>query len=233
VNTYPIFLHTFVACTGVPCRCPGVVSHLWVAVCGPCKKKKKRKDVSLAKLIRNHAKQMTIDLALARAFHTLSPLQFQEVVTGFVKCIDEQLATHAKWFTCLRQFPLLSYAGAGVRGSAFMRAFFTNFKSVFSPEKALRIEQAKLVADAEQLAFQNLMEESNANMAAAKKNGDAIQGDDLASTPTLGLLESLLSKEDLFTEALRFREPWTDHESVSPALHVCDAASHHTHSFTK
>jgi hypothetical protein len=85
-----------------------------------------------------------------------------------------------------------------------MRAFFTNFSPVFPPEKARRIEMSNLVADADQLAFKNLMEESNANMAAAKKSGDAIQGDDLASTPTLNLLESLLSDEDLFTEMLQF-----------------------------
>jgi hypothetical protein len=88
----------------------------------PKPKKKARKEVSLARRIENYAKQMTMDVALARAFHSLTPPQFKDAVTGFIASIDEQLKTHTKWLTCWRRFPLLSCAGAGVRGSAFMRA---------------------------------------------------------------------------------------------------------------
>jgi hypothetical protein len=165
--------------------------------------RKKPKPPSLQEKIRRYGKQLTLEVALARACHNLTRDQFLKVVGGFHKCVEAQLSTHTKWLDCWRIFPWLTFAAAGPKGSAFMRAFFTHFKPLFSAEQSRLIEQKGLNPEGgdhgdDQRHFQKLMTESHQKM---KKDDSS---DDLRSTPTIGLLDELLEDQALFKDALTF-----------------------------
>jgi hypothetical protein len=166
-------------------------------------KQKKSKPLSLQEKIHRYGNQVTLEVALARAYHNLTRDQFLKVVRGFHKCVEAQISTHTKWLDCWRIFPWLTFAAAGSKGSAFMRAFLTHFKTLFSAEQSERIERKGLNPDVgasgdDQRHFQQLMAESHQKM-----NKDDSR-DDLRSTPTIGLLDALLQDGALFKDALKF-----------------------------
>jgi hypothetical protein len=172
---------------------------------GPDTKAKKPKPLSLKDKIHRYGRQLTLEIALARAYHNLTRDQFLEVVGGSRDCVQAQLSTHNKWLDCWRIFPWLTCAAAGSKGSAFMRAFLTHFKTLSSAEQSQLIEGAVLSPVAgesgeNQRHFQQLMTESRKTM----KKDNSSEDNDLRSTPTIGLLDALLENQALFQEALRF-----------------------------
>jgi hypothetical protein len=199
----PLLWPQVVPASGAPVAEPAVAEPQAVDPPVPGAKEKKSKPLSLQEKIRRYAKQMTLEVALARAYHNLTRDQFLKVVGGFHKCVQAQLSTHTKWLDCWRIFPWLTFAAAGSKGSAFMRAFLTHFKTLFSAEQSRLIEQKDLNPDGgesgdDQRHFQKLMAESHQKM-----NKDDSK-DDLRSTPTIGLLDALLVDRALFEDALAF-----------------------------
>jgi hypothetical protein len=199
----PLLWPQVVPASGSPVAEPPLAEPQAVDPPVPGAKEKKSKPLSLQEKIRRYRKPMTLEVALARTYHNLIRDQYLKVVGGFQKCVEAQLSTHTKWLDCWRIFPWLTFAAAGWKGSAFMRAFFTHFKPLFSAEQSRLIEQKGLNPDGgdsgdDQRHFQKLMTESHQKM----NKGDS--SDDLRSTPTIGLLDALLEDQALFKEALTF-----------------------------